>query len=226
MKKILPPKLNIETVAAELGLLGHEKTTQYYHILQFQRDYGLIIKLGGNIEFPAQKVADGVEEVVDEQGNHTLLTQGETHWINCIKDEVLLGSFRFLGESQLSVSSVHIDGTHYYVIDETQMFLDSLCCDLQDAYVEKEDFMDFLGGDFNQIPEWKNPRSDYYAPEMVLAEEAHRAIRIGRYLERIGNMESRTYAWLKERDPSKDERRLSNQAKRISTIIGKAKKTP
>lgn len=224
-KTPLPPVLNLEMAAAELELSHQSQWSLMDYFLQCQRYYGLTLRLGGYYEFPAQLVSDGFEEVLERNGAPILLSQGETHWLNSTKNQIEIGHASFTKGANFLIHTVVLHGSEYYPIDETQMFVQPHHCDLRDVYMDKEDFRDLQGSHLDKIPEWKNPVSAYYAPEMKLAEEAHQALIVEGKLNIYDKMEDRVHVWLIQNYPAKDKSRMGAQARRISIIIGKAKRT-
>lgn len=223
-KRLLPLKLNLSMAAAELGLSDFRLTDQLNTLLQYQRDYGLTIKLDGHYRFPAQPASDGLEEVTGDDGHVKLLTNGTTRWMDSATELVELGAFQFSGNSHVVIHSVFVDGVEYFTIDETQMETEALVCSLDELYVDKEDLIDFRDGELREIPTWANAASDQYAPELALAVKIHKALRgEGAYsnkkvmLDRVNN-------WLEEHMP--DDGVGPYQAERIATMIGDASKQP
>lgn len=225
-KIILPLQVPLKLVISQLGLSSLDLATQAITLNQYVEDFNLIIKFKKHDrEIWAQQVSDGLESVKDEHDNLTLLTKGDSKSINFSTDDVELRYFRFAENNRLSVDTIRLHEIDYYTIDKAQMHPEPLSLDLDNVYIDKEDLTDFQDCDLTKMPEWKQANGDYFAPEMVLAEQAHKAIVIEGYKSNLGSMENRTHAWLKDQDPQRDESRMDAQSKRISTIIGKAKKT-
>lgn len=221
-KRLLPLKINLTMVASELGLSDLNQKTQLSTLLQYQQDYSLILRLSGRYKFPGQLVSDGLEEVIDSNGNTNLLTQGSTHWFDSQTDQIELRDLKFLEGSHLSVSSVRVEENDYYTINESQMHPESIRCDFQDVYVDKEEFVDFNEGEHKKIPGWGDPASDQYAPELGLAMQLHQALRIDGLYSNKNTMEDRVYDWIVDKRPDIDP--SPTLVTRLSTVVGPGKK--
>lgn len=222
--RLLPLKLSLELVAVELELSDLSLTEQYAVLHQYQKDFDLTIRLGGYHKFPGQLVSDGLEVVMDHDGEPVFLTQGATSWFDSSIDEIALGSFVFLGDSRISISSVIVRGHAYYVIDELQMHPESIGCDLQDVYIDKEDFVDFRDGEHRTVPVWADPSSDLWAPELSLAVKLHKALRVDGGYSNERTMEDKVRCWIQDHMPGEDVG--GSQITRIASVIGDARQQP
>lgn len=125
--RILPSELTLALAAVELGLADLALVDQLNCLWQYQKDYALVLKLRGRHKFPAQLVSDGVDAVPTDDDSFALLSAGGTTWFSTEEYCIELGSFRFRDTEGASVSSIAVDGKGYYLLDESQTQLESVC---------------------------------------------------------------------------------------------------
>lgn len=222
--RLLPLKLSLELAAVELGLSNISRAEQHSIVRQYQRDFDLTIRLGGHHKFPGQMVSDGLGAIIDTNGNHVFLTQGDSFWFDSSTDEVALDHFLLIGDDRVLISSVIVKGVKYYVIDEPGMHPKAIGCDLQDVYIDKEDLVDFRDGEHRPDPVWADPSSDLWAPELALAVKLHKALRVDGGYSNKTVMIDRIVEWIKDHMPGEEVG--GDQIKRIATVIGDARQQP
>ena len=229
----LPEKVSLNFVGPELAPEAQTRYKELRQICAHQR-HGkpLILKSDSVFEGPVQLVSDGLDEdrryyEVDGevQEDVTVLSAGKTIFLKGDGKPLILGPAYVTGTPEaprLTIYQFTFDGEAYYPLDETGMFPTSLYFEHLEIYVDKSDFQDYLKHDAEQLPLYADKNSEFYAPELVLAIEAHQAIMVEGYrkLDFKGRPE-RIEAWLTEFHPDLPQIELS---KRISTIISNGNK--
>lgn len=227
----LPEKVYLKLVAAYLAPKANTPREELDIICAHQNHGKKLILKSEEVfsERPAQLVSDGWEErfKYDMNGEEhvSIYSGGATQWLSSDGRPLTLGP-AYPTESHarpaLTTRTFTFDGKEYYLLDETQEFLISLDHDPGKIYVDKSDFQDYLKHGAEQLPLYADKNSEFYAPELVLAIEAHQAIIVEGYrkLDFKGRPE-RIEAWLTEFHPDLHRIELS---KRISTIISKGNK--
>ena len=232
-----PEKLRLQMAAALLCPVEWEREDQLYALFQYQRDIGLKIRLGGASVFEATEAAlcEFFQEEIDNKLVDTVMCSHDSTRFCCERDEVFLGNSHWMKVSQLVISTVMVKDVLYYISEEidlseeigipnqTQQNASSLSCNLNDAYITKDDLAEFLDKPTSKVPEWKNKKSTYFAPLMLLIEQAHEAIMINGFVapDNPGPTTlDNVHAWLSEHERYKDKGTISdNLAKNIATII-------
>ncbi|MFT7042355.1 MAG: hypothetical protein ACJAW7_001112 [Candidatus Azotimanducaceae bacterium] len=220
--KYQPRKLRLEMVAAALGYSGRSLATQYDAVLQRQRDDGLILKTDVALNCFAQKMSDGLDENFDANGNLQLLSCGASIRIVASGGEVTLGPAVLTEESVVTCLSFTFEEESYYPLDDTQMHPQSLHYKIREVYVDRVDLKNAMKRGFTEHPPYADRTSDHYAPELVLAMELHRELRIAGKGNLNLNLEDRIHAWLKTNRP--DIKPSDTRLKRLRAIIGTGKK--
>jgi hypothetical protein len=214
--------VGLALVAAELGLSRFHKIEQLDTLIQYQRDYGLVLSLSGYHQIPVQLTSEGFEETLDANGHLKRLCVGQPRWIDSTDGPVQLKTIRFIGETQVAVHSVIFERDEFSVVDETHMEPAPYLCPLSDVYVDKEDLVAFRDKEIQSIPGWADPLSDQHAPELALAIKLHKALRVDGAYPNEKVMVNRVNSWVLEHMPG--EELGAAQSERIATIIGDASK--
>jgi hypothetical protein len=234
-KKRLPLKLNLEMVAAELGLLHLSEPSQLEAILQYQRDYGLILKSNSPLngigvlatqcyydEYDPESGND--EERYDYEGYPALICSGDTFRLETNGDTLILGPVYHTGLAKLTFNQFCFEGEYCCAVDNNEYFVVSISCDASDVYVSKDDLIGFLGEKRTEIPDYANPAGEHYAPELVLAIELHTALRVKNEGNQRHSMRDRVDLWLRKHHSGLSV--SGARATRLAAIIGDAKKIP
>ncbi len=221
-ENILPQKLNLEMVAAELELSHLSPSSQIDTILYHHREGTLTLKSRVPIDCNAQEVSQGLEECYQSNGDLVLFSCGESRWIKTADEPTILGSAFRLKASHIITMTFIFEETEYYSLDDPGMHPESLSYSFEDIYVEKADLNVFLEKGAEEIPAYANPASEHFAPELALAVKLHRALRIENEGRPNLNMEANVDIWLRKNIPGGSV--SDSQLKRLKAIIGNGKK--
>ena len=219
----LPDRLNLEMVAAALGISELSEVSQLYSIAQYQSTHGLILKSQRPLSCNVQRVADGYEEHFDLDGKVILFSSGDTFPLDTAGKPIKLGPIHTINSTMVGFAYFNVDGEDLYLVDETGVFIRSGTCAVDDLYVDRADLADFLNGEFAAIPTYADPTSEFHAPELALAIKLHQALRVEKWGNPERSMHDRVYTWLRKNmegtEPS------DAMVRRLSTVIHNGKKS-
>ncbi len=223
--KLLPLKLNLEMVAAELGLSHLSEQSRLEAILQYQRDYGLTLRSDEPLDSNTQLTGYDIQEWYEDDGTVTRLAiENDVHRITTRGETITLGPAYLTGPTELTFELFSIGEAEFYPVDHDGIYIIPLSCDAEDVYIDKEDLIDFLDQAGAEIPAYADPASEYYAPELALAIELHTALRVKKGGNPEQSLRDRVSRWLIRHH---SERSSSDaQITRLAAVIGNGKRIP
>lgn len=224
-KEVRPlKKFNLELAAEKLGLAGKSENTQHDILLQYQRDYGLVLKSDKKLDCYAQLKSYGYTTSVDSDGFTTRRASDSTFVVHTNQDVITLGPLSIVSPGLFEFESFSIDGAEMYSLDLDETYITPMTCDANDLYIEKADLELFLDTGVEEIPDYANPSSEFHAPELALAMKLHNALRVNNEGNPRLSMKDQTHFWFKNH--YKGEKISGAKLGRLSTIISKGKQTP
>ncbi|RLA38788.1 MAG: hypothetical protein DRR42_28150 [Gammaproteobacteria bacterium] len=219
---LLPPKLNLEMVAAELDLPQFSMTSQLEAILHQQREGNLVLKSSVPIDCNAQETLDGLDEEYNANGDLLLLSRGKNAWIETRGKPHILGPACFSGDSLITIRSFTFEEKEYYPLDEPGMHPVWLSYNISDIYVERANLEDVVARGFEELPAYADPEGEHYAPELALAVRIHESLRVKNEVSPQLGMYDRVVKWLIKNQP--EGAASADQIKRLSYVVGYGKR--
>lgn len=172
----MPPMLDLDMVAVELGFKDYPKASQLNAISQFSRQ-GLVLTASCFFYVYAVETSEDLEQEDfgdDEYGNPEL---GEQYFAG-EADQHNFGTFTIgscvFRSTTLDIYTAINNGIEYFILRDDGRTLDCISVPLGTVYVRRDDLKIFMSNEIDEdLPTYANPESPFYAPNLVEAIEAH-----------------------------------------------------
>lgn len=221
-KYALPPKLWLDSVTKELGLSDLTHRTQIETLIENVNTHGLRLKMGVSAfsGVRLQSKEQGIDHRIDHHsGVYTACSVEPTQWATDICTELTLCHITRCDAATILAWEVEVDGVRMYLVDGTAQFIISHGFDLENSYMDRDDLMNFRP---KTTPAYADPKSKYYAPELMLALRLHEDLRIKNSVPHFSNLDDRVFHMMQQF--YRAHGKISSASGRLATVIGDGKK--
>jgi hypothetical protein len=233
---VLAKKVYLEEAIAELSMKEMPVIRALITMLMYSKHDKLNIYFDEPIT--STEVNNEHEMIFDSDGELTgILVGGSCEYLRAEKKEVVTANaYQNNDTYRISLNQFKLNGIDYYPVDDKELWLTPVSFNPNSFYFDRDELLSFISKmDFakesiketikenltgmpEKLPVYLDPESIFYAEEMDLAVQLHKAIYIDNYAGHLKDRVNRVRKWLDENKPSLVEI-PDVKLKRLSTII-------